>query len=259
MLKLPKKNVNLKNFFQKLGLSRIYKQSIMYDFNPKDKRLSNNPYPPDLLDLYYLYELIRLNKRITILEYGCGWSTVMIHFAIKKLQLKMKNKSYPRNYSPYQLTSLDNDKKFISISKKRLDTFSQNAKEVNFFYSKVSMTTFNDRYCSKYDNHPLINPDFIYVDGPDQFNIKGKINNFTINSKIMVPIISDILRYEHFLMPGTIILFDGRQSNVRFFKTNLQRKWIDFHVNETGQHIFFLDEKPLGKINKAQLDFYKKK
>jgi len=259
MIKIPKKNTNLKSFFQKLGLNKIYKESSEYTSDQKDKRLSGNPYSPDLLDLYYLYELIRLNKRITILEYGCGWSTVMIYFAIKKMKSIMKGKSFPRNYNPYQLFSLDNDKKFISISKKRLNVFSKNATEVKFFYSEVSMSTFNDRYCSKYNNHPLINPDFIYVDGPDQFNIKGKINNFTINSKPMVPMISDILRYEHFLMPGTIILFDGRQSNVRFFKANFQRKWNDFHINETGQHVFILNEKPLGKINKAQLDFYNRK
>jgi hypothetical protein len=72
----------------------------------------------------------------------------------------------------------------------------------------------------------------------------------------MMPMISDILKYENFLAPGTIILFDGRQSNVRFFKSNLQRKWSDFYINETGQHIFYLNEKPLGDINKDQLKFY---
>ena len=71
-----------------------------------------------------------------------------------------------------------------------------------------------------------------------------------------MPMISDILKYEHFLTPGTIILFDGRQSNVRFFKSNLQRKWSDIYINATGQHIFYLNEKPLGDINNDQLKFY---
>ena len=256
MIKIPKKNTNLKSFFQKLGLNKIYKESSEYTSDQKDKRLSGNPYSPDLLDLYYLYELIRLNKRITILEYGCGWSTVMIYFAIKKMKSIMKGKSFPRNYNPYQLFSLDNDKKFISISKKRLNVFSKNATEVKFFYSEVSMSTFNDRYCSKYNNHPLINPDFIYVDGPDQFNIKGKINSFNIGHKDFMPMTSDILKIEHFLKPGTIIVVDGRAANSRFLKTNFQRNWKYFYNSFNDQHVFLLDEKPLGTLNRNQLKFY---
>lgn len=257
IIKLPKKNVNFKDFFNKIGLNEIYKQGIKNSLHVgKDKRLSKTPYPPDLLDLYYLYEIIRLNKRITILEYGCGWSTVIMNQALVNLKQKLKAKSYRRCYEPYKLVSLDNSKKFISISKQRLKKFSKNYKNVKFYFSKVNMCTFNDRYCSEYVKHPSINPDFIYVDGPDQFEIKKKINNFTIKSKSMMPMISDILKYEHFLTPGTIILFDGRQSNVRFFKSNLQRKWSDIYINATGQHIFYLNEKPLGDINNDQLKFY---
>ena len=261
MIKFPKKkNINLEKFFIKLGLKSIYDQSLIIESTSKlDKRMSKTPYPPDLLDLYYLHEFIRLNRRVNILEYGCGWSTVMIHFALKDLKSKLKNRTFKRCYNPFQLISLDDDKKFISVSKKRLKTFSKDTKDVKFFYSKVVMDTYNGKYCSKYINHPNINPDFIYIDGPDQFNIKGKINNFTINDRSMVPMISDVLRYEHFLMPGTIIFFDGRQSNVRFFKNNLQRKWINYYINETGQHVFYLNEKPLGAINKEQLAFYKGK
>ena len=66
------------------------------------------------------------------------------------------------------------------------------------------MTKFCERYCTQYENHPLINPDFIYIDGPDQFEVKKNINNFTVNSKSMMPMLSDVLKYEHFLTPGTI-------------------------------------------------------
>ena len=256
MIKFPKKNISLKNFYIKLGLKKIYDESLRIE-NITDKRMSKNPYPPNLLDLYYIHEFIRLNRRVNILEYGSGWSTVVIHFALKNLKLKLKNKTYERCYNPFQLISLDDNKKFISISKKRLSTFSKDTKDVKFFYSRVVMDMYNEKYCSKYINHPNISPDFIYIDGPDQFNVKGKINNFTINDKVMMPMISDVLRFEHFLVPGTIILFDGRQANVRFFKSNLQRKWSDFHIDETGQHIFFLNEKPLGPIQIKQLAFYK--
>ena len=49
-----------------------------------------SPYPPDLLDLYYLYEIIRLNKRITILEYGSGWSTLILYKALLNLKQNIR-------------------------------------------------------------------------------------------------------------------------------------------------------------------------
>lgn len=256
-LKLPSKNVDLNRFFKKIGLSNIYFEGLNYNKSfQKDKRLSKIPYGPDLLDLYYIYEIIRLNNRLTILEYGCGWSTIIINSALQFLKYKNNSKFFYRCYEPYKLHVLDNSKKFISISKKRLNKYFKDTNNVKFHYSEVVMDTFNGRYCTKYTNHPLTNPDFIYVDGPDQFDVKGKINNFTVNSKNMMPMISDILRYEHFLTPGTIILFDGRQSNVRFFKSNIQRNWSNKFIKKTGQHVFYLNESHLGEINKNQLKFY---
>ena len=37
------------------------------------------------------------------------------------------------------------------------------------------MTKYNNRIASEYINLPLCNPDFVYIDGPDQFNIKEKL------------------------------------------------------------------------------------
>ena len=37
------------------------------------------------------------------------------------------------------------------------------------------MTSFNGRICTQFKKLPLINPDLIYLDGPDQFNIKGNV------------------------------------------------------------------------------------
>ena len=35
-------------------------------------------YRPELKDLYFLYKLITSNKRITAMEIGCGWSSLII-------------------------------------------------------------------------------------------------------------------------------------------------------------------------------------
>jgi len=66
---------------------------------------------------------------------------------------------------------------------------------------------------------------------------------------------ADILAIEHFLLPGTPIVFDGRTENARFLKANLQRDWSYFHRKEFDQHYFELVEKPVGIYNKRQVDF----
>ena len=60
------------------------------------------------------------------------------------------------------------------------------------------MTTFNDRISTEYLKHPRVNPDFIFLDGPDQFKVKGHINNISTNNLDMMPMSCDILKYEKF-------------------------------------------------------------
>ena len=69
----------------------------------------------------------------------------------------------------------------------------------------------------------------------------------------------DILKFEYFLTPGTIIVVDGRGANSKFLLDNLKRKWVYEFQKKYDQHIFLLDDPILGKYNKRQLDFYSKK
>ena len=64
---------------------------------------------------------------------------------------------------------------------------------------------------------------------------------------------------ESFLVPGTIILIDGRTNNALYFKRKLYRKWKYKFIKSYDQHIFELKDKPLGKYNKTLLNFYKSK
>ena len=66
---------------------------------------------------------------------------------------------------------------------------------------------------------------------------------------------ADILTFEHFLLPGTLIVIDGRTANARFLKTNLQRDWFYHYSEEYDQHFFELQEKPLGVYNQRQIEF----
>ena len=121
------------------------------------------------------------------------------------------------------------------------------------------MTLFNDKICTQYKKLPLCNPDFIYLDGPDQFNVKKDISGITLKHKDMMPMVCDILKFEYFYTPGTIIISDGRSANAKFLKDNFKRKWRYIDDQKNDQHIFWLDDPTLGKYNTEQLKFYKKK
>ena len=121
------------------------------------------------------------------------------------------------------------------------------------------MTNFNGRFATEYKSLPLVNPDFIYLDAPNQFEVKKSINNFTIKHHDMMPMSCDILKFEHFLTPGTIIVLDGRTANARFLKANFQRNWVYKRNVESDHNIFYLNESALGSHNQEQINFYKKK
>ena len=138
----------------------------------------------------------------------------------------------------------------ISICKKTAKT-----KLVKYHYSRCTVSTFNGRICTLYDDLPNICPDLIYLDGPDQFSPTGDVRGVATRHSDRLPMSADILTIEHFLLPGTMIIIDGRTANARFLKTNLQRNWSYFHSQEYDQHFFELKEIPLGIYNKRQIDF----
>ena len=71
-----------------------------------------------------------------------------------------------------------------------------------------------------------------------------------------MPMNSDLLKIEPYLIPGTILITDGRGANAQFLKSNFKRKWIYEYHNNYDQHIFYLNEDSLGNINTNLLNFY---
>ncbi len=260
----PKRNTReIQNFFKKNGLD-IFIKSSRGKNKEVNQMIVDAPLIPQLADLYRLYEFITLNKRTTVLEFGSGWSSLIIHLALHKLKKNYFDevKKLRRN-NPFELFLLENSKKYLGISKKRIDIYNKSQKKrdipkVHYCFSDIEMTTFNDLICTKYKRLPLCNPDFIYLDGPDQFNIKKDVNGISTRHIDMMPMVSDILRLEYFFTPGTIILTDGRSANAKFLKDNFKRNWKHKRDEVNDQHIFWLDDPSLGKYNTLQLNFYKK-
>ena len=266
MIKIPsKKNISeIKKFFDKKGLLNLIKETSKNTDNQKDDVVVKKLLPPDLRDLYMLFHYITLNKRTTILEFGSGWSSLIFSFALSNLKKKYykKVKNLRRN-NPFELFLIENQKKYLNISRRRISYY-QNKKFINnikvhYHYSDVKMTKFEDRICTEYNHLPMCNPDFIYLDGPDQFRVKNKINGITTKHKDMMPMSCDILKIEYFLTPGTIIVCDGRAANASFLKDNFRRKWLYKRDLENDQHVFYLNDSPLGIYNQRQLNFYNRK
>lgn len=213
------------------------------------------PFPPELDDLTRLHFFIRNRKVTTILEFGLGKSTIVFADAIAK-----NKKDYGdyvstnlRRSNAFEIHSIDNSKNWIDLSK---NNFPEHLKEyVTFYLSDVEMTTFNERICTMYKKLPNICPDLIYLDGPEQFNVIGDVRGISTASPDRLPMSADILIIEPFLLPGTLIITDGRTANARFILNNLQRNWEYCHFVKEDIHAFELVEKPLGKINEIQLDF----
>ena len=91
-------------------LNTFFKQKKLLNIFDNPLNLINT-YKPVLSDLYSLYQLIILNKRTTILEFGSGWSTLVIQEALRfnKINHTHKTKNLRRN-NLYELFVLETNK-----------------------------------------------------------------------------------------------------------------------------------------------------
>lgn len=253
---------NYKAYLKKNSLDQLLRTNLNSYGNVKTKQIKDlyysvNPnikeaYPPELDDLIRLHYLIILRKVTTILEFGIGKSTIIFNDALTKNKKKYEHfvNINLRRESKFECHTVDNQLKWIKKIRSN-----NNLINVKYHYTEVEMGTFNDRACTFYKKLPNVCPDFIYLDGPDQFSVKGSIRGVSTNHQDRLPMSGDILMLEHFLLPGTLIVVDGRTANARFLKTNLQRDWIYCHDKNADQHYFELIEDPLGVYNKKQIDF----
>ena len=104
----------IEDFFIKIGLRQLVIESKKKIPSYLDQRIMKIPQPPDLKDLYRLYMFIILNKRTTVLEFGTGYSTLVMHYALmENLKKFRKSKPFPRCENPYEIFTIDNNKFFL--------------------------------------------------------------------------------------------------------------------------------------------------
>jgi hypothetical protein len=234
------------------GLKNGLKSKIKTDRYSSVDPTNTEVYQAELDDLIRLHFLVTQRKVTTILEFGVGKSTVVFDNALS-INIQA-NKEFTSNHlrraNAFECHSVDDSKLYIKHVKNNYKL-----KNSYLHFSKCRMGTFNDRICTYYDSIPNICPDFIYLDGPSQYSVLGNVRGISTNNIDRLPMAGDILLIEYFLLPGTLIVVDGRTANARFLKNNLQRNWKYKYISEFDQHFFELTEAPLGLINKKQIDF----
>lgn len=252
---------NNEKYIEKEGLNKLidfesYLNSDLGVFDVVSGKLEI-PIPPNANDLVRIHKLIRQRKCFTILEFGIGYSTLIIADALKKNHedwKKLPNIPEIRNRFMFKSFSVDASKKWIESTKKRIP--SQLKNYVNFNYSPVEISTFNGQLCHYYKNLPNIVPDFIYLDGPSPKDVKGSINGLSFECDERTVMSADLLLMESTFLPGTFILIDGRTNNARFLERNFQREY-NVIWGEEDVSSFELKEERLGKYNLLGSDFFK--
>ncbi len=213
------------------------------------------PFPVELDDLIRLHYLVRKYKVITVMEIGPGKSTIVFADAIRrnKEDYSAKITGKLRKNNPFEVHSIETSKEWANVVERSLPD--ELSGVVTMHKVNCEMTEFNGRICTTFDFLPNICPDFIYLDGPDQFSVDSDIGGISTRHPDRMPMVCDLLKIEHFLLPGTIIVVDGRTANANFMLKNFQLDWEYKHYPELDIHIFINKMNALGAYNQRELNF----
>tara|TARA_Y100000591_G_C21832659_1_gene700567 strand:+ start:1491 stop:2345 length:855 start_codon:yes stop_codon:yes gene_type:complete len=233
----------------------VISENKIDQYTPVDPNLSKQ-IPPKPIDLSRLYNLMRAEKPFTVLEFGVGYSTLVIAKALKENEeeFNKQNEKEIRNTKMFKLYVVDTQEKWIENLKKNIPN--ELKKYIVLSQSDIHIKLYNGQVCHFYDKIPDINPEFIYLDGPHPLDPEGDINGLSFKCFERTPIAADICLLESTLLPGCNILVDGRTNNVRFLKNNLKRNY-SFKWDRIGDvTLITLKEKKLGKLNKLGFEYY---
>jgi hypothetical protein len=257
------KSLDYKKYFFNNGLNKLFsKEMVDFDFNHKklDKNFvfdNNNksPFKPDLEDLIRLHYACRLRKVTTVLEIGSGYSTMIIAHALhmNRMQYGKYVKKNIRRANAFQIHTVDTKKKYLDIALKRIER--KFKKNVFGYVSDARMSEIQGQICAELLVMPDITPDLIYCDGPCALDVKGNHSNISMHSIDRTIIISNFIKIESLLLPGTIIYWDGQTQCARFTASNFRRFWKFKHIPELDISLCEQSEPALGTYNEKQLKF----
>ena len=193
-----------------------------------------NEIPPKWDDLARLHYLIRMRKPFHVLEFGSGFSTIVIAAALKEnwkdyLNAVQDEDSDNPLWDKPKVTALESSAKWLKNTRNKLADF-----DLDGFYdceiSEVHIDQHNGDICHFYKKLPDIVPDFVYLDGPDPATVKGDINGISFQNPNRTVMAADLLKYESTLLPGFFMIVDGRSNNARFLQQHFKREFkVTYH------------------------------
>lgn len=235
----------------------IPERKVSYSANYSVAPTVSESYLPEIEDLVRLHRFVRERKVFTVLEFGVGYSNIIMADALRRNaeEFEAVKADFPkiRQNNPFELHAVDSNEEYIGFAAGRVPE--QLRPFVTMHHSGCTMGTFNDRVCHYYDTLPNICPDFIYLDAPGQYDVQGDIRNISTRHQDRLPMSADLAAMEHFLQPGTLIVVDGRTANARFLRCSFQRNWRYLHDVKGDIHTFELLEAPLGAYNEESLRY----
>ncbi len=149
--------------------------------------------PPKAIDLALLHRAIITRRPKVVLEFGVGFSTIIMGQALKQVG--------------GHLWTVDASKEWLENTRAKLTD-----EPVTLIHSAVQVTGM----CHRYVELPDIVPDMINLDGPDKSDIPGWDGP---------PISADVLHYLPRLQPGCLLVIDGRFTNVEYLKSMCGSRW----------------------------------
>jgi hypothetical protein len=216
------------------------------------------PFPPQVDDLVRLHRLIRSRRPFTVLEFGVGYSTIIMADALAKNEAEWK--SLPggpppvRNRFMFQLFAVDANNRWIARTRRMLPAHLSD--RVHITYSTVEAGTYQGQLCHFYERIPDVIPDFIYLDGPFPKDVKGNVRGLSFHCDERTVLAGDPLLMESTFLPGTFMIIDGRTNNARFLERNFRRTWKVAWDPQGDVTTFELEEPRLGRYNVLGSDFF---
>ena len=172
-------------------------------------------HPPDFNKLKLLYDAIRLDKSNVVLEFGSGFSTIVMAAALEK---NASEGAYQYEVYP-KLYSVEGNEKWMENTVRKIPEHLK--KYCVFSFSPPRATTVNGELCCRHDRLPSIMPSLIYLDGPSPYDVKGDVNGLNFRDGIVegagynrTIIAADLLLYEGSLSGNARIIVDSESDPV---------------------------------------------
>lgn len=221
---------------------------FLESFGQRELESSDETYPWELDDLYFLYKRVRQTGVTSVLEFGSGWSTLVLSLGLKENRDLMGNGWPARHPNPWQIMTVDASSYWQEIALERIPSYLASLIVPVVSECEAQLGP-NGGIYSNYTNVPFFIPDLIYVDGPDPEQVKGEINGFSFVETHSLPMLGNLVQIENQLWPGTEVVFDGRTANARALRASLTGSWDCFFDPFGDRTLMRLDESSLGAVS----------